>query len=186
MHNVIDIDDEGEKQKKFVADINSIIEAGNEEIAQAKETVVDSYITEMQRLETVEQNALRLINSFVKSKKTEIAKNKQDGMKCLQTLKTVLDDAENKVSAPRINAHQAERLLYSVAVKIQRIQRAGIPTTSHRYGYSELHGFSGLDDKNPRRLKLSDLSSLDSSESYTKAFGVNILRRTGVKALEIG
>ncbi len=194
MHNVIDIDEEKEKYEQCVADINTLIEAGNDVLLGKEKAVVDHYIDEIRRLEKVEQNALHLINSFVEERKTEISKNQKESMKYIQTAKAVLEDAKKKVTAPsknygRINGYQAEKVLYSLAVKLQQIQRSGIPKTIHRYGKAEIREWEKAKvrkGRTPRQVTLSDVSSMDSDPPIPGFFTAPLLGETGLKALDMG
>ncbi len=190
MHNVIDIDEEKEKYEECVADINTLIENGNQLLNETVGDVAVHYAKELQRLEDVGQNILYLVNSFMKKRKREIAKNQKESMKSIQAAKAVLEDAKNQVTASgkggsknceRINAHQAENILHSLAVKLQEIQRAGIPRTTHNYGQCEIHEW-----QKPRELTFSDLSHMTFPHGRPNGFMVPLLGTTGLKALDIG
>ena len=97
LYNVIVIDEEQEKCAKILADIRSMLAVGNEEIVKVEENIGNHYMAEMQRLNKLEKNALRLIKSFVKRKTTEISKNKENSMESLKTVKAEFDDTKKKI-----------------------------------------------------------------------------------------
>ncbi len=172
LHNVIDIDEEKEKCEKFVAEINKLVDMGNTELAEGKRKVVDHCRTEMQKLEAFKQHAFNSIDLFVNNKRAQILQNRHNGLRYIEALKANLDNAKQQVSASdmnsragnsqRLNAHQSERLLHSVLLKLQHVQRTGVRTTTYTY--------SGIN-----RMLTSQLTDIDHSKPLTIAIPLNQL-----------
>ncbi len=139
LHNVIDIDEEQEKCDKFADEINKLVATGMAKLEVGKRNVKEHYIKETYTLESFKQYATTLIDHFVQRKKSELSRNKENSLRYIEVLDAALNEAKTKVSgsgtssSERLNATQSEKLLHSVMLKLQHVQRTGVQVTSNMY-----------------------------------------------------